>query len=184
MDNGFIYGVLSLMGVQFLTAVMGMLIYARQKSALALEQRDRGEFRPLVQKALALAGDAIAGVDRIDVEQYKSLSRKLGEAYAEIEFLKAQIVSLKGSIESAHNKLASWTKQERQAARQESQASEREERPLPLKGDFEIPPGVDPMEFLKQNGMAQPVEGQRAYQQQSMPFQQPAPRSFGRQVRG
>lgn len=183
MDNGFIYGVLSLMGVQFLTAVMGMLIYARQKSALALEQRDRGEFRPLVQKALALAGDAIAGVDRIDVEQYKALSKKLGEAYAEIEFLKAQIVSLKGSIESAHNKLASWTKQERQAARQEMQANGHEQTALPLKGEFEIPPGVDPLEWMKTNGMAQPLEGQRAFQQQHLPLQ-PIPRSFGKQVRG
>lgn len=181
MDNGFIYGVLSLMGVQFLTAIFGVAIYTRQKSALSLEQRDRGEFRPLVQQALALAGDAIAGVDRIDVEQYKVVSRKLGEALAEIELLKAQIVSLKGSIESAHNKLANFSRNERNERNRDTAPRGNTDDTVTIPGQFEIPPGVDPIEWMKENGFAKPVGGQVAFQQQVMPLNS-VPRGFGKQV--
>jgi septal ring factor EnvC (AmiA/AmiB activator) len=183
MDNIAIYGTLSLIGVQFLTVIFGTLIYARQKSALSVEQRDRGEFRPMVQKALALAADALAGIERIDVEQYRALAKKLGEAHGEIEMLKAQIMALKGSIESAHNKLAGYTKLEKRAAREEAEAAAPAQNVLPLRGEFEIPPGVDPIEWMKSQGLAQPLGGQVAYQQQVMPLS-PLPRSFGKQSRG
>jgi len=177
MDKGFIFGVLSLMGVQFLTAILGMLIYSRQKSALSIEQRDRGEFRPLVQKALALAADALAGVDRIDVEQYRTLAKKLGEAYADIEQLKAKIVALQESIASCHNKLASRERADRRSERHEAQPTP----PLQLEKEFEIPPGVDPLEWMKAQGLAQPLEGSVGYQQQTIPLNS-TPRGFGKQV--
>ena len=183
MENFLNYSMLSLIGVQFLGVIFGVLIYTRQKSALGLEMRDRGEFRPVVQRALSLAADALAGVERIDVEQYRSLAKKLGEAHAEIESLKAQLIALKGSIESAHNKLAGYAKLEKRAAREEAESSVPISNALPLRNEFEIPPGVDPLEWMKSNGLAQPLQGQVAYQQQKMPLIH-TPKSFGKQVRG
>jgi len=179
MDHFLIYGVLSIAGVQFLALIHGAIIYSRQKSAVDVEVRDRQEFRPLVQKALALAGDALAGVERVDVEQYKTLAKKLGEAHAEIEFLRAKITALEGSIASAHNKLASYAKQDKRV--------EKEERAQPAdngKSDFVIPEGVDPLEWMKAQGIAQPMGDRVGFQQQTLPIVNNMPRGFGRKVQG
>ena len=123
MEKGFIFGLLSLMGVQFLTAIFGALVYARQKSALSVEQRDRGVFGPMVREAMKVAADALAGVQRIDIEQYQALARKLGEAIAEIELLKVRVASQAESIASLHNKLASREKYEKRAAKEDEAAA-------------------------------------------------------------
>lgn len=179
MDHFLIYGVLSIAGVQFLALIHGAIIYTRQKSAVDVEVRDRQEFRPLVQKALALAGDALAGVERVDIEQYRTLAKKLGEAHAEIESLKAKLMALEGSIASAHNKLASYAKQDKRV--------EKEERAQPAengKSDFIIPEGVDPIEWMKSQGIAQPLGDRTGFQQQTLPVVNQMPRNFGRNVRG
>jgi len=185
MSEGVLYGVLSLLGLQLLSFLGGILIYARQKSALDVEKRDRGVFGPMVKEAAKVAADALAGVERIDVDQYRSLAKKLGEAYAEIEFMKAKIAALEESIRTMNNKLASREKYEKRAERRE-QAEHDDTLPLPpagrqASGDMEIPPGVDPLEWFKAKGLAVPLEGQ-AYQQQQLPLNNQVPGKFGRKA--
>lgn len=175
LGNTAALAVVSLLGLQMLSLIAGALIYSRQKSALDVESRDRGSFKTLVDKAVALAGDAVAGVQRIDVDQYRALAKKLGEAYAEIEYLKAKITTLEERLTSLSNKVANSKRGEAQAqARPQPQAAAEAGS-----GDFEIPAGVDPLEFMKAHGLAQPLEGRVAYQQQVMPLNSVS-RDFGK----
>lgn len=116
MDGSVVYGVVSLMGAQVLAVVLGAIIYSRQKSALDIEKRDRGTFGAKVDKALQQAHDALLGVERIDVEQYRALAKKLADAYQEIEMLKARVLAQDESIKSLSNKLASRERADRRAA--------------------------------------------------------------------
>jgi len=174
-----IYGVLSLMGVQFLAAIAGLAIYSRQKSALDIEKRDRGSFGVDVAKALSAANDALAGVTRIDVEQYRDLARKYAHVVEELETLKVKYRSLEESLAHVNQKLASREKYEKRAAQNEPRWVAQElpatppapHAPAPAPGTFEIPPGVDPIEFMKQMGVAQPLAPQMGFQQQVLPLE-------------
>lgn len=177
LGNPAVLAIVSLLGLQMLSLIAGALIYSRQKSALDVESRDRGTFKTLVDKAVALAGDAVAGVQRIDIDQYRALAKKLGDAYAEIEFLKAKITTLEERLTSLSNKVANSRRGEAQAQPRPQQQAAADAG----NGDFEIPPGVDPLEFMKAHGMAQPLEGQVAYQQQALPLNS-VPRGFGKQA--
>lgn len=185
MQNaGVLYGVLSLLGLQMLTFFGGLFIYARQKNAVDLEKRDRGVFGPMVREAAKVAADALAGVERIDVDQYKALAKKLGEAYAEIEFLKAKCAALEETCKTINNKLASREKYEKRAASREEREGEAAETRPPVGTLPEIPPGVDPLEWLKAQGLALPAGGAPAgYQQQALPLNA-MPGGFGRKVIG
>jgi hypothetical protein len=179
MSNSFLYGTLSLLGVQFLAVIFGVLIYSRQKSAMGLEMRDRGIFKATVDRAMAFAQDAVDGVKRIDLEQYQTLARKLGEAHAEIVGLKAEIQSLRESILSCHNKLAARTRAENKVLAESIPSTK-----IPDKGDIEIPEGADPLEWMKANGVAMPMEGRVGFQQQTIPGMNGLPKGFGRRLGG
>lgn len=163
-----IYGVISLMGAQFLALLLGAIIYSRQKSALDIEKRDRGTFGVKVDKALQQAHDALLGVERIDVEQYKALAKKLAEAYQEIEMLKVRVLAQDESIKSLSNKLASRDRADSRAAKEETKA------PAPAA------PGLiqtDILEELRAQGLALPVNpGGQA----EPPTNRPS--NFGRQL--
>ncbi len=174
-----IMGVISLMCAQFLAVIGGLYIYSRQRNALDIEKRDRGVFGADVAKALSAANDALAGVTRIDVDQYRALARKYAECVEEIETLKAKVRGLEESIATVNNKLASRERFEAKAAKNQPrwEAEETVPRgapphmPAATQGDFEIPPGVDPIEFMKQAGIAQPIAPQVGYQQQALPIE-------------
>lgn len=168
MDNqSMIYGLISMMGAQFLALVLGAIIYSRQKSALDIEKRDRGTFGTRVDEALRRASDALLGVERIDVEQYRTLAKKLAEAYAEIEMLKAKSIAQEESIKSLSNKLASRDRADKVAAKDEAK---------PVAHQV---PGViqeDIMEQLRAQGLAVPL---------APPVEQPLNNrtpNFGRQL--
>lgn len=149
--SSMIYGVISMMGAQFLAVLLGAIIYSRQKSALDIEKRDRGIFGSKVDKALQQAHDALLGVERIDVEQYKELSKKLALAYQEIEMLKAQVIAQAESIKSLSNKLASRDRADTRAAKSETP----KEETLP-KGYIQS----DILDELRAQGLALPVAPQ------------------------
>lgn len=170
MFDSMIISAFSLLGVQFLALVLGAIIYSRQKSAADNEKRERGVFGPRVDEALRQAHDALLGVERIDVEQYKALAKKLAEAYQEIEMLKAKVLAQEESIKSLSNKVASRDRADRRAVERETDDTP-PARP-------QANSGGDIMEELKAQGIAVPL----------FPDQQPqAPQNhsrpaFGRQL--
>lgn len=181
-----IYGVISLMGAQFLALLLGVIIYTRQKSALDIEKHDRGTFGVRVDKALAAASDALLGVQRIDLEQYQALAKKHAQAVEEIELLKARVLSLEESVKSLSNKLASRSRVDKREAEEEAAASARAANMAPFphpksvkEGEFEIPAGVDPADYLRSIGVGLPLNGPPSYVQETMPLEQPHRPGFG-----
>ena len=149
--SSMIYGVISLMGAQFLALLLGVIIYTRQKSALDIEKRDRGVFGTRVDKALQLASDALLGVERIDIEQYKALAKKLADALAEIEILKVRIIAQDESIKSLSNKLASRDRADARAAKTDTPKED-----PPQKGYIQ----TDILDELRAQGLALPIAPQ------------------------
>lgn len=183
-----IYGVISLMGAQFLALILGAIIYSRQKSALDIEKRDRGEFGGTlktfggrIDEALRKASDALLGIERIDVEQYRALAKKHGEAIAEIELLKAKVVALEESVRTLNNKLSSRSRTDKAERAEEAQ----EIKTVPFvpksvkQGEFEIPAGVDPAEYLKSIGLGVPLNAPPSYVQETLPLEQNQRPGFG-----
>jgi len=169
MFDSMIISAFSLLGVQFLALVLGAIIYSRQKSAADNEKRERGVFGPRVDEALRQAHDALLGVERIDVEQYKALAKKLAEAYQEIEMLKAKVLAQEESIKSLSNKVASRDRADRRAMERETDDTP----PTRPQGGAD---GI--MEELKAQGIAVPLFPD----QQSQAPQNHSRPAFGRQL--
>lgn len=183
-----IYGVVSLMGAQFLALMLGAIIYSRQKSALDIEKRDRGTFGTTltgfgsrIDEAMRRASDALLGVERIDLEQYRALAKRLGDAIAEIELLKAKVIALEESNRTLNNKLSSRSRSEKPDKPEEP--AEPKIVPftgkVPKQGEFEIPAGVDPAEYLKQIGVGVPLNPPPPYVQETLPLEQNQRPGFG-----
>jgi len=176
MIDSMIISAFSLLGVQFLAVVLGAIIYSRQKSASDNEKRERGVFGPRVDEALRKAHDALLGVERIDVEQYRALAKKLADAYAEIEMLKAKVAALDESIRSLSNKLASRERADRLAASREKDDETEVVPPKPRKQNA----SHDAMlEELKAQGLAVPL-----FEPEPEQVQTPARPGFGRKMAG
>jgi len=156
MDNpSMIYAMISLFGVQFLAVLLGAIIYSRQKSALDIEKRDRGTFGTRVDKALQAAQDALLGVERIDIEQYRALAKKLADAIAETEMLKAKVLALEESIKSLSNKVASRDRADARAAAKGNRDEEYEREAMAATGGMSRQEML--LEDLKERGVAVPL---------------------------
>jgi len=177
MGNSVDMGQIALLGLQLVVLIVGAVIYSLQHGMYGLEKRDRGMFGDRVAEALRQASAALRGAEMIEVEHYKALATKYAALLTEVEQLRVQIHSCNESVSSLSNKLAS---RQRADAAADRRAMEREtaavKRPLDSQ---EIPSGVDPLEWMKANGLAAPL----AYQQTEMPLAQPKqPSGFGRKV--
>lgn len=162
---------------QIIALIFSAVLYARQKSALDIEKRDRGAFGKDVSQALSLATDAKHDVKTIELEHYKKLAALFSICSTELELAKTQIRSLEESVASLSNKLASRERADRNAAKAAAVAA-----PAEGEGDLgapALPPGFPAkptMADLINAGLAVPMAPVSA------PAQQPAS-TFGKVVR-
>lgn len=108
---------------QLVVLVVNAIIYARQKSAVDVEKRDRGAFLPLVQEAERVARTASASIQALTFEHYEALRAKYEALLLHTKDLEVQIATLKESVASLTNKL---TSRDRADAARERRAAERE----------------------------------------------------------
>lgn len=166
-----IYGVISLMGAQFLAVVFGVIVYIRQQATADGEKRERGILGPRVDEALRKASDALLGVERIDVEQYRALAKKLAEAYGEIEMLKARVLAQEESIKSLSNKLASRDRADKRADKSEEGVPSAKAEKGVIQADI--------LEELRAQGLAVPLANV-----DGAPQTNHRPPGFGRSLKG
>lgn len=169
---------LGVLAAQFLVFLVNALIYARQKSALDVEKRDRGAFLPMVQQAERVARDAASAIGALTYEHYEVLRAKCEALMLENKDLRVQIDGLKESVASLANKLAS---RDRADAARERRAAEREALrappPASTQADEVAEESGDPLAELIASGQAIPL-GPRVAPAASTP-----PSHFGLSVR-
>jgi len=154
------YGIIALVLVQLGIAAACALLYLRGRNANDMDKRDRETYSARVEVAYGMADSAKKAVETIEVTHYKALAAKYEVACQDIVRLEAQVKSLKESVESLSNKLASRERADRALAAKERRATPDGESALPAEsGD----PDVDAL--IRANGYPLSFPGQ----QQSAP---------------
>jgi len=176
--NSVDFGQIALLCVQLIVLVVGSIIYSLQNGMYRIERRERGVFGDRVAEAFRAASSALRGVETIEVEHYKALATKYASLLTEVEGLKVMLRSCEESISSLSNKLASRQRADTAADRRAAENARRPVENADGVGAHEIPAGVDPLEWMKANGIAAPL----AYQQQEMPLQPKQQSGFGRKA--
>lgn len=158
--------------VQMLVLMVNGFLYARQKSAIDVEKRDRGAFGVDVEYTKHLAIELRDTVMAIKTKSYDELKAICEDLLRENAKLRAQVMSHEESIKTLNNKLASRQRTETRRAK--------ESEPDP--DDAPEDNGQKPsMEELARRGIAVPLF---ATAPQTPPPQAPPARTFGRAAKG
>lgn len=141
---------------QLVILIINAVLYSRQKSALDVEKRDRGQFGPQVQQALSVAEAAKHEIGKLEVEHYKRLAALVSALTAEHEACKQKVLALEESVASLSNKLASRDRADAAAAKRKAAAAMPAEEGAPQLPMFHGPqagqPGVLDAATLAQLG--------------------------------
>jgi len=158
--------------VQMLVLMINGFLYARQKSAIDVEKRDRGAFGVDVEFAKNLSMTLRDTVQALKTKSYDELKEICEDLLRDNAKLRAQVMSHEESIKTLNNKLASRQRTETKLAKKVEQEEE-----LPEDENGQQPS----MEELARRGIAVPLF---ASAPQTPPPQAPPARTFGRAAKG
>lgn len=143
---------------QILVFLVNALIYARQKSALDVEKRDRGVFGTKVSDVERVARDASSAISSLTFTHYESLRQTVEALSHRVRELESENLSLKESVASLSNKLASRDRADSSKINRAIKEALTSTSPVGEEVD-DAPrvPGKDPLADLIASGQAIPL---------------------------